>query len=51
MILIGTPRALPLLDGAFRQARRASGLGSLMWDRLPAGETWGDFTERMWDYY
>lgn len=50
VLLIGTPRALPLLDGAFRQARRVSGLGSMMWDRLPPDETWNDFIERMWRF-
>ncbi|SEA63565.1 ATP-binding protein [Rubrimonas cliftonensis] len=48
VLLIGTPRALPLLDGAFRQARRVSGLGSLLWDRRPPDETWDDFVTRMW---
>ncbi|WP_333834427.1 ATP-binding protein [Rubrimonas sp.] len=50
VLLIGTPRALPLLDGAFRQARRVSGFGSIMWDRLPPDETWKYFIKRMWRF-
>ena len=50
VIIIGTPAALPLLQGAFRQARRASGLGSLTWDRLTQGATWNDFITRMWAF-
>ncbi|MEE4278316.1 MAG: ATP-binding protein, partial [Halieaceae bacterium] len=48
VMIIGTPKSLPLLQGAFRQARRASGLGSLFWDRMKPGRTWDDFVDRMW---
>ena len=48
VMLIGTPRALPLLQGAFRQARRASGLGSLSWDRMARGATWDAFVTQLW---
>lgn len=48
VLLIGTPKALPLLQGAFRQARRASGLGSLTWDRMPRGRTWDRFIAQLW---
>jgi hypothetical protein len=48
VMIIGTPKSLPLLQGAFRQARRASGLGSLFWDRMRPGRTWDDFIDRMW---
>lgn len=48
VMIIGTPKSLPLLQGAFRQARRASGLGSLVWDRMKPGRTWDDFVDRMW---
>ena len=48
VMIIGTPKSLPLLQGAFRQARRASGLGSLFWDRMKPGRTWDDFVSRMW---
>jgi hypothetical protein len=50
VILIGTMGALPLLQGDFRQARRASGLGSLVWERMENEPTWNYFVERMWSY-
>lgn len=50
VMLIGTPAALPLLQGAFRQARRASGLGSLIWERHADDATWNHFIDRMWRY-
>lgn len=48
VMIIGTPAALPVLQGAFRQARRASGLGSPYWSRHPNDSTWNCFIERMW---
>ncbi len=50
VMIIGTPAALPLLQGAFRQARRASGLGSLVWERMANEATWNSFVERMWRF-
>jgi hypothetical protein len=49
VMIIGTPRALPLVQGAFRQARRASGVGSVMWERMTPGDTWDHFVKQMWD--
>jgi len=50
VILIGTLSAVPLLQQNFRQARRASGLGSVVWDRIPNDKTWNYFVDRMWQY-
>lgn len=50
VILIGTLSAVPLLQENFRQARRASGLGSLVWDRMPIGKTWDYFIDHLWKY-
>ncbi|WP_448208571.1 ATP-binding protein [Azospirillum sp. sgz302134] len=50
VMIIGTPAAMPLLQGAFRQARRASGLGSLIWERHANDATWNHFIDRMWRY-
>jgi hypothetical protein len=50
VILIGTLSAVPLLQENFRQARRASGLGSLVWDRMPMGKTWDYFIDHLWKY-
>mgnify|MGYP000206321859 CR=1 FL=1 len=50
IVLIGTPKALRLFASEFRQARRASGDGSVVWDRLPEDESWEDFLEELWPY-
>lgn len=50
VILIGTLSAIPLLQENFRQARRASGLGSLIWDRMPKGKAWDYFINQLWKY-
>lgn len=50
VILIGTLSAIPLLQENFRQARRASGMGSLIWDRMPKGSAWDYFIDQLWKY-
>ena len=50
VILIGTLSAIPLLQDNFRQARRANGLGSLIWDRMPEGKAWDYFIDQLWKY-
>jgi hypothetical protein len=50
VIFIGTPKALSLFSSEFRQARRATGEGSLIWDRLPFDECWDEFLEELWPY-
>ncbi len=50
VVLIGTPKALKLFTSEFRQARRASGDGSIVWDRLPLDESWEDFLTELWPY-
>lgn len=50
VMIVGTPAALPLLQGAFRQARRASGMGSLVWERHADDATWRHFIDRLWQY-
>lgn len=50
VILIGTLSATPLLQENFRQARRSSGLGSLVWDRMPKGKSWDYFINKLWKY-
>ncbi|BBH15058.1 ATP-binding protein [Chromobacterium haemolyticum] len=48
VIFIGTLSALPLLQKDFRQARRASGLGSMVWERMPQNASWDYFIQKMW---
>ena len=50
VVLIGTYKALPLLRGEFRQARRGSGQGDLVWDRLAEDDIWQLFVESLWRY-
>ncbi|WP_138473142.1 ATP-binding protein [Poseidonocella sp. HB161398] len=50
IMLIGTPKALPIVGGALRQARRASGYGSTFWDRIGPGPTWDHFIENLWQW-
>ena len=50
VILIGTSKAMPLLQGQFRQARRSSGHGDLIWNRLKKERIWITFVESMWKY-
>ena len=48
VILIGTTKALPILQGEFRQARRGSGQGDLLWDRMKNDVSWGIMVQAMW---
>ena len=50
VVLIGTPKALPILQGDFRQARRGSGQGDILWEMMPEGESWRVFLKAMWTY-
>jgi len=50
VMIIGTPAARSLLQGAFRQARRASGIGSAVWEPFLGDGDWDSFVERMWAF-
>ena len=50
VVLIGTPKALKLFSSEFRQARRASGQGSIIWDRIPYDDSWDDFLNELWPF-
>ncbi|MDU5107632.1 ATP-binding protein [Clostridium sp.] len=50
VVLIGTPKALPLFQNEFRQARRSSGQGNFLWDRLSKNEEFTLLIEGLWDY-
>jgi hypothetical protein len=49
VILIGTYKAIPILTSEFRQARRCSGQGDLVWDRMPLGKDWDFYLEALWE--
>ncbi|WP_350343885.1 ATP-binding protein [Proteinivorax tanatarense] len=50
VILIGTPKAMSILQSEFRQARRGSGQGDFVWDRLKKDMNWDLFIEAFWEF-
>lgn len=50
VIRVGTNEAFSILQGNFRNARRGTGEGSVIWDRMANDEEWYFFMEGMWDY-
>ena len=50
MLLVGTLAATPLLNDTVRNARRASGLGSLIWERLDRQDGWDYFIADLWRF-
>ncbi len=50
VIRVGTNEAFPILQGNFRNARRGTGEGSVIWDRMLQDEEWEFFIEGMWEY-
>lgn len=50
VILIGTMQALSILQGDFRHARRAAGIGSFTFDRLSRGKQWNYLLEALWGF-
>lgn len=51
VILVGTPAAIKVLQGEFRQARRGSGSGGdMVCDRLQKDEVWDLFLNSIWRY-
>lgn len=50
VVMIGTTKAMSILQGEFRQARRGSGQGDLIWDRMGNDTAWNVFVKSMWRY-
>ena len=55
VIRVGTNEAYPILQGNFRNARRGTGEGGVLWDRMKQEdedewEEWKFFVEGMWKY-
>lgn len=50
VVLIGTTKAMPILQSEFRQARRGSGQGDLFWERMPNDLSWEIMIQSMWKY-
>jgi hypothetical protein len=50
VVLIGTGGATYLFESVFAQARRASGMGDMILDRLSKGKEWDLFLDSIWQY-
>lgn len=50
VVLVGTYKAMSVLSGEFRQIRRASGQGDLVWDAMAEDDVWELFVESLWRY-
>ncbi|WP_445630218.1 ATP-binding protein [Nostoc sp. DSM 114167] len=50
VIRVGTNEAFPILQGNFRNARRGTGEGSVIWNRMVNDNEWYFFMEGMWEY-
>lgn len=48
VVLIGTTKAMSVLQSEFRQARRGSGQGDLLWDRMKNDLSWEIILRAMW---
>jgi hypothetical protein len=50
VIFVGTPAGLSILQSEFRQARRGSGQGDMIWERLNIDQNWDLLINAIWDY-
>ncbi|WP_243098233.1 ATP-binding protein [Serpentinicella alkaliphila] len=50
VVPIGTFKSFSILQTNFRQARRASGYGEIIWDRMKNDDEWNWFISNMWKY-
>ena len=50
VIMIGTMKALAPLQSQFRQARRGSGQGDMVLDRMEKDDNWDILIEGLWEY-
>jgi hypothetical protein len=50
VVLIGTGGATYLFESVFAQARRATGMGDMVLDRLPKGKDWDVVLSSIWGY-
>ncbi|WP_251553997.1 ATP-binding protein [Neobacillus muris] len=50
LVMVGTPKAMDVLQSQFRQARRSTNMGNIMWDRFEKDAIWDLFVQGMWKY-
>ena len=50
VVMIGTPKALTILQNEFQQAKRGSGQGDALWERMQNDSEWDTFCEAIWRF-
>jgi len=50
LVMVGTPKAMDVLQSQFRQARRNTNAANIMWDRVEKDEIWDLFIQGLWKY-
>lgn len=50
VLFIGTMSAMPLLQETLKVARRASGVGSAVWERMERSDGWDEFASDLWRF-
>ncbi|MBW4473286.1 MAG: ATP-binding protein [Stenomitos rutilans HA7619-LM2] len=50
VVLVGTYKAISVLNGEFRQTRRGTGQGDLVWDRMKNDKDWKWIVRCLWGY-
>lgn len=50
VVLMGTNKAMKMLQPDFRQGRRNAGIGSFVWEAMPNDDEWQFAVEDMWQY-
>ncbi|MBP2002381.1 hypothetical protein J2Z69_003454 [Paenibacillus shirakamiensis] len=50
VVVVGTYKALPVLNGEFRNARRGSGQGDSLWEHMKKDEEWIWLLRGLWKY-
>jgi hypothetical protein len=50
VVLVGTYKAWPVIGSEFRQIRRGTGQGDLVWEQMKEDDDWQLFVESLWRY-
>ncbi len=50
VVMIGTPKALSILQSEFQQAKRGSGQGDFLWERMKNDVDWDIFCKAIWPF-
>lgn len=50
ILMIGTMKTKIILQRDFRQARRGSGIGDMVWEQMKKDDDWDWIVEELWDY-